>query len=136
MWIQKRVRTGAIRYEKIEPQGFVAGNEMSASAQAAVRISYVHAGIKVLHFVQLLEIHRVIGVREDLVNFILEVLIAGRIEQQVVENGGQCRLDGIRACDDGEGAIGEDVRDRGLCRSKPPSSIWDVFECDQQRLMG
>lgn len=75
----KRVRTSAILYEKIGPQGFVAGHNMSASTRAAVRVSYVHAGIKIVHFSQLLEIHRVFGVRERPVNFMLEVLIAGRI---------------------------------------------------------
>lgn len=106
----ERVRTGAIRYKEIEPQGFVAGCETSASAQAAVRISYVHACIEILHFLQLLKIHWVFGVRKDLVNFILEVLIAGWIEEQVVKDGSQCGLDRISACDDGEGTIGEDIR--------------------------
>jgi hypothetical protein len=115
----KRVRTGAIRYEKIEPQRFVAGNGVSASARVALRISYVHASIKVLHFVQPFEIHRVIGVREALVNFILQMLVARRIEQQVVKDSGQCRLDGICTCDDGECAIGEDVRDGGLPPFQP-----------------
>lgn len=115
----KKVRTGAIRYEKIEPQGFVARHKMSASARVAARISYVHAGIKVLHFAQLVEIHRVFGVREGLVNFILQVLVAGRIEQQVVKDSGQCRLDGICTCDDGERAIREDVRDSGRSPFQP-----------------
>ena len=109
----ERVRTGAIRHREIEPQGFVARYQMSASAQVAVSISYVHAGTKVLHFAQLLEVHRVLGVREDLVHFILQVLIADWIEQQVVEDGGQCGLDRVSACNDGKCAIGEHIRDRG-----------------------
>ena len=128
----KRVRTGALRYEKIEPQGFVAGHNMSASAHVAVRISYVHAGIEVLHFAQFLEIHWVFMIWEDLVNFILQMLIAGRIEQQMVEDGGQCRLDGICTCDNGECAIREDVRNRG----PPPFRLFIAdlgykFECDR-----
>jgi len=86
---------------------------MSASAQTVARISYVHAGIEVSHFGQLLEIHRVLGMREDLVHFTLELLIAGWIEQQVVKSGGQRCFDRISACDDSEGAIGEDICDRG-----------------------
>lgn len=86
---------------------------MSASAVAAMRVSYVHAGIQVLHFAQLIEIHRIIGSREELVHFILEALIGGRIEQEMIENCGQRRLDCVRASDDSEGAIGEDVWNRG-----------------------
>jgi len=105
---------------------------MSASAQVATRISYVHAGIEVLHFAQFLEIHLVFGVWEGLVNFILQMLIAGRIEQQMVKNGGQCRLDGICTCDDGKCAIREDVRDRG----PPPfrlfiTDLGYLSECDR-----
>ena len=91
---------------------------MSASAVVAMRVSYVHAGIQVLHFAQLIEIHRIIGRREDLIHFTLEVLIAGRVEQEVVKNGGERRLDGIRAGNDGEGAIREDVCDRGAVSSQ------------------
>lgn len=110
----KRVRIDAIWHNnKIEPQGFVARGEMSASVRTAVRISYVHAGIEVLHLRQLLEIHRVFGVWEGLVNFILQALIAGGIKQQVVKSGGQRRLDRICTCNDGEGAIGKDIRDGG-----------------------
>ena len=84
----KVVSTGAPRDEQIEPQSFVAGGEMSASALTAMRISYVHAGIEVLHFVELPEIHRIIGIWEGLVHFILQVLITGGVEQQVVKNSG------------------------------------------------
>lgn len=86
---------------------------MSASAVTAMRVSYVHAGIQVLHFAQFIEIHRIIGTREDLVHFILEVLIGGRVEQEVVKNSSQGRLYRVRASDDGEGAIGENICDRG-----------------------
>ena len=110
----KQVRTGAVRHEGIEPQGFVAGYEMSASAQIAVRISYVHAGIEVFHSTQLLEIHRIFGVWEGLVNLALQVLVAGWVEQQMVENSGQCRLDGIGARNDGKGTIGKDICDSGF----------------------
>jgi len=53
---------------------------MSASAQTVVSISYVHAGIEVVNFAQLLEIHRVFRMWEDLVDFTLQVLITGWIE--------------------------------------------------------
>jgi len=108
----ERVRAGARLDGKIEPQGFVARYTMSASAQTVASISYVHAGIEVFDFGQLLEIHRVFRMWEDLVDLALQVLITGWVEQQVVENGGQGRLDRISACDDGEGAIGEDICDR------------------------
>jgi len=68
-------------------------------------MSYVHAGVKVLHFAELVEIHWIFGVWKNPVNFALEVLITSRIEQEVVKSGGQCRLDGICAGNDGEGAI-------------------------------
>jgi hypothetical protein len=78
----KGVRTGASKQlEEIEPQGFVAGEEMSASAVTAMRVSYVHACIQVLHFAQRIEIHRIIGSGEHLVHFILKALIAGWVEQ-------------------------------------------------------
>ena len=85
---------------------------MSASAQIVVSISYVHAGIEVFDFSQFLEIHRVFGMWEDLVDFTLQMLITGWIEEQVVKNGGQRCLDRISARDDGEGAVGEDICNR------------------------
>jgi len=109
----KRVRAGARRNRKIEPQGFVAGYSVSASAQIVVRISYVHAGTKVFHFAKLLEVHRVFWMWEGLVDFTLQVLITSCIAKQVVKYGGQRCLDRIGACDDGEGAIGEDIRNGG-----------------------
>jgi len=110
----ERVKTGARPDRKIEPQGFVAGYAMSASAQT-VRIRYVHASVKVFHFTQLLEIHRVFGMWEDLVDFTLQVSITGWIEEQVVKNGGQSCLDRTSACDNGEGAIEE-----GICNRRAP----------------
>jgi len=118
----ERVRTGARQDRKIEPQGFVAGYTMSASAQTVASISYVHAGIEVFDFTQLLEIHRVFGMWEDLVDFTLQVLITGWIEEQVVKNGGQSCLDCISACDNGEGAIGEDICNRG----SPPFRLFII----------
>jgi hypothetical protein len=115
----KEVSTGAFHYEKIEPQSFVARNEMSASGWVAIRVSYVHAGIKILHLAQLLEIHRIIGTWEDLVHFSLQALIAGWLEQQVIKHRGQCRLDRIRASHDGEGAIGKDICDGGALSFQP-----------------
>ena len=56
------------------------GTEKSASARAAVRISYVHAGIEVLHFAQLPKVHRVFEVWKGLINFILQALIVGRVK--------------------------------------------------------
>ena len=84
----KGVSAGASRYEEIEPESFVTGEEMSASALTAMRVSYVHAGIKVLHFSELAEVHRIIGTREDAVYFILQVLIASRVEEEMTKYGG------------------------------------------------
>ena len=76
----KWVRTGAGQDRKIKPQGFVAGYKMSASAQTVARISYVHAGIEVSHFAQLVEIHRILGMWENLVDFGLQMLITAWVE--------------------------------------------------------
>jgi hypothetical protein len=101
---------------------------MSASAVVAIRVSYVHAGIQVLHFPQLIEIHRIIGTREDLVHFVLKALIGGRIEEKMVKSGCQRRLDGIRTSDNSEGAIGEDVRDRGTLSFQTAAINLEMFE--------
>ena len=99
---------------------------MSASAVTAIRVSYVHAGIQVLHFLQLIEIHRIIGSREDLVHLVLEALIGRGIEEEMIENGGQRGLDGIRASNNSKGAIREDVGDRGTLFQAATINLDDV----------
>lgn len=61
---------------------------MSASGLVAMRVSYVHAGLEVFHVTQFLEVHRIVGVWEDLVHFVLEMLVTGRIGEEVIKDGG------------------------------------------------